>query len=340
MVILVLGFLYGCFNVFSPLFLNPTESDLSTIIDVNFLNYMGDYYADMGDYTTARKFYTRVLEIDSKNSKALIGIANCDLFSIVPRTNIIGFYQGIYSNFLISSNYLDFFNSYITNKLYFKVSESISRNLYFVTRGYSDDLSFTNDGNLHLNFAIFNKIYSIFAFLDSNHDKEVNTNDRVYNFVSDMANTNSETFEIVKNFVFDGEVIKSSMLLFFGKSKQSIFSLQIVTNIFSSSESSIEVQVLRAFLDIDTQLTNVYTNFLRYYNFYSEMYNRIVYLLTNNGISFDVATNITRLTNAFGANIDNYATFDNKDITNIISTNDSSAWDILTNYLDLGRLTN
>ncbi len=340
LIIVFLIFFYGCVNVFSPLFLDPSKGDLSSLSDVNFLNYMGDYYADIGDYDTARKFYQRVLEIDPKNSKALIGIANCDLFLIIPRTNIIGFYQSIYSNFSSSSNYLEFFNYYITNSIYFDVFKSISMNLYVVINGLSDDLSLTNDGNLHFNFAVFNKIYSIFAFLDSSYDGKIDTNDEVYNFVADMTNSNSNDVDIINRYIFYGGSIKKAMDLYFAKAIQSRVSLIFVTNKFVSRDSSIEVEIFKAFQDIDLQVTNIYTNFLRYYNFYTTMYNRMVYLLTNNGISFDIATNITRLTNAFGDNVSNYANFDNSDLTNILNLSDPSAWDTLTNYLDINRLTN
>jgi hypothetical protein len=66
------------------------------------------------------------------------------------------------------------------------------------------------------------------------------------------------------------------------------------------------------------------------------MYNRIIELLNKNGISN--VNSIFDLTNALS--ITNYDTFDYTDITNILSTNDSAAWDILTNYLDINRLTN
>jgi hypothetical protein len=66
------------------------------------------------------------------------------------------------------------------------------------------------------------------------------------------------------------------------------------------------------------------------------MYNRIIELLNKNGISN--VNSIFDLTNALS--ITNYDTFDYTDITNILSTNDSAAWNILTNYLDINRLTN
>ncbi len=50
------------------------------------------------------------------------------------------------------------------------------------------------------------------------------------------------------------------------------------------------------------------------------------------------SSNINRLTNSL--NVSNYYNFDNKDLTNILITNNSDAWNILRNYLDLNRLTN
>ncbi len=70
-------FVGGCFNIFSPLFLDPKNNDLSQIYDPIFLTEMGDYYANLGDYIIYRKFYSRVLELNPTNSRALIGLANC-----------------------------------------------------------------------------------------------------------------------------------------------------------------------------------------------------------------------------------------------------------------------
>lgn len=74
--------LYGCFNIFSPLFSDPKDQDLSGLWDINFLVEMGNYYSDIGDYENARKFYSRALEMNPTNADALIGIANCEFFLV------------------------------------------------------------------------------------------------------------------------------------------------------------------------------------------------------------------------------------------------------------------
>ncbi|MEN2998554.1 MAG: tetratricopeptide repeat protein [Brevinematia bacterium] len=341
LIILIIIGLYGCFNVFSPLFVDPATQDLSTIGSVNFLNDMGDYYADIGDYETAKKFYQRALEIDPSSSRALIGIANCEMFSIIPRTNIVSFYERTskdISSIMSNSNYSDLVEYYVTNETYYQSANTISSNLYIVITGKSDNKLLTNDDNLHFSFSIFNKINSFFVSLDTDDNGKINSNDLLYNFLKKMTNSLESNFIIPNEFIIMGHVIKSGMNTFFFEGQKSIRSLSFVTNKLNSKDSSIEVQILKAFKDLDTQITNVYTNFTRYHNFYVNMYNRIVELLTNNGIPIEIATNITKLTNSL--NVTNYATFDNEDITNILTTNNSSAWDILTNYLDLNKLTN
>lgn len=339
-VLMVIGLflVYGCFNVFSPLFSDPSGQDLSNISDINFLNDMGDYYADLGDYTTAKKFYERALEINPKSSRALAGIANCELFQIVPRTNILGFYETISSNASNLSNYSDFIDYYVTNSLYFNISRIISSNLYIIITGNSDNKSLTDDINVHFNFSVFNKIHSFFLSLDSDNSGNISTNDLAYRFIKEMTNSSDSNFVLPNDLILAGDKIDYSMRILLSEGQKSIKSLSFITNKLNSKENSIEVQILKAFSDIDTQLTNVYTNFYRYYSFYNSMYNKIIELLTNNGISLDIATNIDRLTNALS--ISNYATFDYQEITNILNTNQSDAWNILTNYLDLNRLTN
>ncbi|MGC8963829.1 MAG: hypothetical protein ACP5KI_00460 [Brevinematia bacterium] len=336
--ILVLFIVGGCFNIFSPLFVDPRSNDLSQLYDEKFLVEMGDYYADIGDYITAESFYARALEINSSNSRALIGVANCALFSVVPRTNILGFYSNIISNFNNLSNYYEFIDMYVTNQNYYKVSEEISKYVYLVISGASDNKYLTNDYNLHFSFSVFNKIYTFFLTFDSNFDGKVSTNDLVYNFIKSITNLSDTNLNLPNDFLLEGKIIKKSMDIYFKKSKESLDSLRFISNGLNSSSNSIDVQIYNIFEEVDRQITNVYTNFIKYYNFYSDMYNRIVYLLTNNGISFDIATNISRLTNSLS--ITNYYIFDNKDITNILNTNDVDSWNILTNYIDLNRLTN
>lgn len=336
--ILLVVLIGGCFNVFSPLFVDPKENDLSQIYDQSFLVEIGDYYANLGDYITAESFYSRVLEINPTNSKALIGLANCAIFSIVPRTNILSFYSNINDTFTRSSNYYDFIDAYVTNQSYYKATEKVSKNLALIISGGSDDKSLTNDDNLHFSFAIFNKIYSFFLVFDSNFDDEVSSNDVMYNFVKEIPKLSESNLNLPNTFLFVGSDIENAMKVYFREANKCIASLVFISNKLNSSSDSIEVKIYNTFREIDQQITNAYTNFYKYYDFYTSMYDKIVYLLTNNGIPLEIATNIDRLTNSLS--ISNYYNFDEKDITNIIITNDSEAWNILTNYLDLGILTN
>lgn len=338
--IAVLFLTLGCVNIFSPLFLDPAGQDPSNLSDVNFLNDMGDYYADIGDYTTAKKFYQRALEINPRSSRALIGIANCELFSLVQRTNIIGFYHEVSSNIaqIANSNLSGFVDYFVSNQRFFKVARVVSSNLYIVITGNSDNPSLSNNDNLHLSFSIFNKINSFHIALDSNKDDAITTNDTLYVFLLDTLKQFDTNSAIPNEFILGGDYIDTGMRAFFREGKKSIESLSFVTNKFNSKESSLEAQILKTFVDVDAQLTNVYTNFLKTYEFYLSMYRRIVELLTNNGIPLYIATNTTKLTNSL--NITNYSNFDNKDITNILTTDNINAWNILTNYLDLNKLTN
>lgn len=332
----LLVFLYGCFNVFSPLFSDPRQQDLSNIWDVNYLVEMGDYYADVGDYESAKKFYTRALEINPTNARALIGVANCEFFSVFSRTNIIGFYQEISSNYSQYTNTYDFIQIYLTNEKFFRVSHRISRNLYIVISGLSDDKSLTNDDNLHLSFAVFNKINSFYDVVDFNRNGKVDPDDLTYEFIKNIDS--GVGVDLLNALLFNGEKVVKLMDSYFFESKKCMNSLIFITNKFSSKSSSVEVQILKAFVELDIQMTNAYTNFMKSYTFYSSMYKRIVVLLTNNGIPLEYATNITRLTNSL--NIQDYSTFDDKEITNILYVDLTNGWNILTNYIDLNKLTN
>lgn len=336
-VILPLIFLGSCYNIFSPLFQDPANQDLNTISDINFLNDMGDYYSDLGDYLTAKKFYQRALTINPNSSRALIGIANCEVFLVIPRTNILGFYNEIASNDSPKSSYSDFIDKFVTNSKYYSAIRVVSANLGKIISGNSDNPNLTNDINLHFNFSVFNKLNGFLLALDSDNSREITSNDTVYNFLKRMT-TSSDDPMTINEYIFSGDAIDSAMKIFFHEGNKSIRSLVFITNSLKSGENAIETQILNTFVLIDSQITNVYTNFLRYYNLHKQMLNRIVFLLTNNGIPSMYATNITRLTNAL--RVTNYANFDNQDITNILTANNNDAWNILTNYLNLEALTN
>ncbi|MCX8028929.1 MAG: tetratricopeptide repeat protein [Brevinematales bacterium] len=331
--------LYSCYNIFSPLFVDPSEEDISKISDVNFLNDMGDYYSELGNYATAKKYYERALQINAKSARALVGTASCEIFLLFSRSNVIGFYEEVSHVFSSISNYDRFIDYYITNTKYYSSSRIVSRNLYAVISGNSDNLLLKSDDNLHLTFSVFNKLYSFFVALDSNSDNVVSGNDRVYTFIKHMTNSSDPNFVLPNDFVFHGDEVNNAMLTFFDEGKKSIDSLVFITNKFKSAPDSIEMKILDVFISIDVQVSNIYTNFLRYYDFYNSMYNRIVFLITNNGIPLEYATNLHRLTNAMRV-ISNYSTFDGRDITNILNTDISNAWNILINYLDIKILTN
>ncbi|MCX8096931.1 MAG: tetratricopeptide repeat protein [Spirochaetes bacterium] len=336
-VILTLILLGGCYNIFSPLFQDPANQDLNTISDINFLNDMGDYYSDLGDYITAKKFYQRALAINPNSSRALIGVANCEIFLVISRTNILGFYNEIASSDFPESNYSDFIDKFVTNSKYYSAIRVVSANLGKIISGNSDNPNLTNDINLHFNFSVFNKLNGFLLALDSDNSGEITSNDTIYNFLKRMTISFDDPM-MINDYIFFGDAIDSAMKTFFREGNKSIKSLVFITNTLKSGENAIETQLLNTFISIDIQITNVYTNFLRYHNFHKQMFNRIVFLLTNNGIPLVYATNIERLTNALS--ISNYAVFDNETITNILTTNNSDAWSILTNYLNLNALTN
>jgi|GEM_PF-3192558 len=327
--------LVGCFNVFSPMFKDPTSSDLSNEYDVTYLVEIGDHYADIGDYINAKRFYERALEVNPTNARALIGVATCEFFSIVPRTNFIEFYSNVSSN-TSSSNYVDFINKFVEDSKYYQVSKVIRDNLYIIISSNSDDKRLADDINIHLNFSLFNKVFSLFDALDSDRNLTVDTNDIVYRFILDMTNSSNTNFVLSNDLLFLGDEITKSFQRYFSLGMQTKNSLLFISNKLLSSSNSIEVQLYNAFDELDTQLTNIYTNYYEKYSFYLNMYNRITDLLKKNGISN--VNSIFDLTNAL--NVTNYQNFDYTDITNILTTNDSDAWDILTNYLDLNKLTN
>ncbi len=326
--------LSGCFNIFSPLFVDPLTSDLSNVYDTSYLVEIGEYYADMGDYINAKKFFERALQINPTNSRALIGMANCEFFSIVPRTNFIDFFNKITSN-TNTSNYVDFINVFVEDSKYYSASKVIRNNLYIIVSGQSDNPKLSDDINVNLNFSLFNKIFSIFYAADSDKNNIINTNDIVYKFLIDMTNS-LDTNLIINDFLFLGNEIVKAIDEFFTLGSQSKNSLLYISNKLKSSENSLEVQLYKVFNEVDTQISNIYTNYLVKYSFYLDMYNRIIDLLNKNGISN--VDSIFDLTNAL--NITDYSTFDYEEITNILITNDSAAWDILTNYLDINKLTN
>ncbi len=337
LVILMIIFIFSvlvtnCVNIFTPLF--PEPQDLSSINDVEYLVNMGDYYANLGDYEKAYRFYSKALEIQDNHTRALIGIANCEFFKVVNRTNLLSFAEELSSNLEGRSNYMDFVDYFITNSNYYSAFGKISKYTYRVISGDSSDKSQASNINLHFLFAIVNKIYSLYYSLDSDQNNIVNSNDVTYSLLKDLINSDSN-YILPNKFIFSGGDIHKGLNEFFILGKLSIESLTFITNKMLSKENSIETSILSSFVSIDSEISNRVSIFYNHYYLYLDMSNRIYQLLAENGIS---NASFERLTNAL--RITNYANFDGTDITNILSTNNSEAWNILTNYLDINLLTN
>lgn len=152
-------------NIFS--IFNPT-----TVQDVNNVDSLigiGDNYIYNLDYSNAFEAYSKALKIAPKNARAIEGACTAYLFMRVPVTNFV--------SSLISQTYL---TAFPLNTLY-DVSKYLGNNLYTIVNNQSDNQILSNDVNTDLNFYIFNTLYSLLGFVDTddNMDIEGDVNDLI-----------------------------------------------------------------------------------------------------------------------------------------------------------------
>ncbi len=160
---------------------------------------------------------------------------------------MLSFYSNVIKNFTESSNYYDFINTYVTNENYYKLTERISRNLYIVISGNSDNRYLTNDYNLHFSLVYLTKSTVSFLYLDSNLDGKVSTNDMMYNFIRDITNLSEPNSSLPNEFLFFGKDIENSMKVYFREASECLNSLKFISNKLSSSSNSIEVPSIQCF---------------------------------------------------------------------------------------------
>ncbi len=165
LVIAALVFLSCSYNIFSPF--NPSSPN--NVNDVDTLIALGDYYLNNLDYSDAFNAYSKAMGLAPQNSRAIEGSCTSYLFMRIPVTNLI--LSILNKSYSIKG---------LKNKL-FDVSTYIQAHLYTIINNQADGVIPANDVNINLNFYFFNDIYSLFFFIDTdnNGDVENDTNDLI-----------------------------------------------------------------------------------------------------------------------------------------------------------------
>lgn len=151
---LVAFFLAGC-NVFS--IFNTT--DVSKETNVDYLLGLGEYYIQNMEYDKAFEVYSRAVELEPGNAKALEGQATAALYREVPYTNVI---LAIVKNdsTLISRNGL------------YRAGGIVSSNMLKIIQGKAKGLA-SNDVQINTVFFLVGNLYAVFLELDSNGNGNV-----------------------------------------------------------------------------------------------------------------------------------------------------------------------
>ncbi|NPV39048.1 hypothetical protein BREVNS_0693 [Brevinematales bacterium NS] len=152
--LLVAFLLAGC-NVFS--IFNTT--DVSKETNVDYLLGLGEYYIQNMEYDKAFEVYSRAVELEPGNAKALEGQATAALYREVPYTNVI---LAIVKNdsTLLSRNGL------------YRAGGIVSSNMLKIIQGKAKGLA-SNDVQINTVFFLVGNLYAVFLELDSNGNGNV-----------------------------------------------------------------------------------------------------------------------------------------------------------------------
>ncbi len=262
--IFFLLFFVSCsaYNIFSGL----NEEDIDKIYDSETLITMGDKYFDEGNYEMAYRAYSRAVMLSPTKSLALEGKARSYIYL---KTSI--------SNLLLSLQENNFSNIGGLNKIY-DISKVVATSLLPIVDNKSDGNIISNDLDVNLIFYVFNNFYSIYNFLDSDQDNNIEndtgdllcvnenyeidtTNSLIYTSLKELEGTNANPFKIL-NFSKMIKQVESNYNTFNINLSYSDKSLSNVMNQLSSGDtynliSSISSNFNIVISNINTAITNL-----------------------------------------------------------------------------------
>ena len=315
------------FSVFTP-----TNTDAEN--NVSSLLIIGDNDLNNLDYTNAYKAYLKAMTLSPTNSRAIEGVCTAYLYMKIPITDVF--------SAVLSASY----NKIGMNKL-FDVSSFLATNLEKIIDNKADGVIPYNDVNINLNFFIFNSLYSIFYFADSDDNKNIENdsndvflisanfkpdiNPAVTNLLNKATNKNSFNPFAMAKVSSMLKPVKPRYLFFTNNINKSYACLAVVEKALSSADT---IQKLNSITSIMSDNVNSLTNF---FNLLDN---------TNSGSSISPVyfTNIFMITNivtnAFAVST-NIITNDNV-VTNLISSGGYSPGDYnqFTNDMQSGGVTN
>ncbi|MGC8770339.1 MAG: hypothetical protein ACP5Q5_03725 [Brevinematia bacterium] len=293
------------YNVFSPA--NP--SNIDEIYDSEVLISMGDKYFEEGDYALAYKAYSRAAMLSPNKSLALEGKARSYIFLKTSYTNLLSSLGGN-----------NFSNIGGLNKIY-DISKVVALSLFPIIDSSADGKISFDDLDVNFVFYIFNNFYSIYDFLDSDRDNNIEldngdllcinqnyeidtTNSKIYISLKELEGTNANPFKIlafskmIQTLNFRYNIYKTNL----SYSAKSLTNIE--NNLTSEATSNLILPIVSNFNIVISNVDTVFTN------------------LSYSGTNVNALT----LTNIF--DITNLIVF-----TNINITND----DMVTNFfLDAG----
>ncbi|MFN3659899.1 MAG: tetratricopeptide repeat protein [Brevinematales bacterium] len=152
---IVMVFCLGGCNVFSVF----NTTDVSKETNVDYLLGLGEYYIQNMEYDKAFEVYSRAVELEPENAKALEGQATAALYREVPYTNVV---LAIVRNdsTLISRNGL------------YRAGGMVSSNMLKIIQGKAKGLV-SNDVQINTVFFLIGNLYAVFLELDSNGNGSV-----------------------------------------------------------------------------------------------------------------------------------------------------------------------
>jgi hypothetical protein len=299
------------FSIFSPTNPDGVEDTLTLVA-------LGDQYLVNLDYTNAFKAYSKAMEKQPNNSRAIEGASTSYLYMRIPFISMM--------TVLLSSAY----TSLNINTL-FDVSSYLSTHLYTIIGKSADGVIPYNDVNINLNFYIFNTFSSLFILADTDNDRniELDTNDLLIisndftltERISGMTNSMISLLGAVNT-------LNSKKQGYYTAFTNSLVSLEYVNNALVTTEAKAMLQgIITPISGFGSGIDSIFSNF-QHLNLTNTFgvgnYNLITNLFTNNYTVFTNQLYQEGITNP-------------NDITNIIP-DFTNSYGALTNYY--GRASN
>ncbi|MCX7883057.1 MAG: tetratricopeptide repeat protein [Brevinematales bacterium] len=172
--------LSGC-NVFSVF----NTTDVSQETNVDYLLGLGEYYIQNMEYDKAYEVYSRAVDLEPENAKALEGQATAALYREVPYTNVI--------LAIVKKD-----STRISRNGLYRAAGTVCRNMLKIISGGAKGLA-SNDVQVNTVFFLVGNLYAVFLELDSNGNGNV-------------ENDTKDLFILNKDFTVDNNTTNRSFV--------------------------------------------------------------------------------------------------------------------------------